>query len=333
MRLENNKILIKDELIGREISVPTDLAVLNIGLTAVKEEGGIVQQLKVSTDHAGFLLESHPKLGPTEAAVAGVVLAGTAQYPKTVRESGIQALAAATKAATIIAKNEIERDPFIAVVNPAKCSNCQRCVAVCPYGAIKGELGKSLLLIPAMCQGCGACVAECAVDGAITQEGFTDAQVMAQIDAALEEDAKKKLLIFACNWCSYAGADLAGVMKLQYPSNTRIIRTMCSGRVSQRLVMYAFGKGVGGILVTGCHIGDCHYISANHNTQRRVEKWRYALKAKGVNENRLQLWWVSASEGKRFAQKAIEMSDFLGKLSEEELSSTTLRITIPGKRS
>lgn len=332
IRIEDGKIMIKDELIGNEVSIPTDLAVLNIGLTAVKEEGNVVQQLKVSTDHAGFLLESHPKLGPAEAAVAGVVLAGAAHYPKTVRESGIQALAAATKAATIISKNEIERDPFIAVVNPAKCTKCQRCVAVCPYGAIKGELGKSLQLISAMCQGCGACVAECAVDGAITQEGFTDAQVMAQIDAALEEDAQKKLLIFACNWCSYAGADLAGVMKLQYPSNTRIIRTMCSGRVSQRLVMHAFAKGVGGILVTGCHIGDCHYISANHNTERRVEKWRHMLKTKGVNEDRLQLWWVSASEGRRFAQKATEMSEFIAKLPEEEFSSTPLRVTVPGKR-
>ena len=333
MKMEGVNLMLKDELLGREVAIPTDLAVLNIGLLAVKEEGGVIQQLKVSTDQAGFLLESHPKLGPAEAAVAGVFLAGTAQYPKTVRESGIQALAAAAKAATIISKNEIERDPFVAVVNLQKCTKCQRCVPVCPYGAIKkGELGKTIEFVPAMCQGCGTCVAECTVDGALTQEGFTDEQVMVQIDAALEENARKKLLIFACNWCSYAGADLAGVMKIQYPASTRIIRTMCSGRVSQKLVMYAFAKGAGGVLVTGCHLGDCHYINANENTQKRVEKWKHMLKTRGVNENRLDLWWVSAAEGKRFAQKAREMSEFVQKLSEDELLSTTTKIRVPGRR-
>jgi heterodisulfide reductase subunit A len=332
IRFENGAIFLKDELIGKEVALPTDLAVLNIGLSSTKDEGGVVQQLKVSTDQNGFLLEKHPKLGPAEAAVAGVFLAGTAQYPKTVRESGIQALAAAAKCATVISKNEIERDPFVAVVNQAKCTKCQRCVQICPYGAISGTLGKSLQINPAMCQGCGACVAECTVEDALTQEGFTDSQVMAQIDAAIEEDAKKKLLIFACNWCSYAGADIAGIMKVQYPSNTRIIRTMCSGRVSQKLVTYAFSKGVGGVLVTGCHIGDCHYINANHNTEKRVERWRNLLKVRGVNPERLQLWWVSAAEGKRFAQKAREMSEFILKLPDEELVSTSAKIIVPGRR-
>ena len=331
IRFENRSIVLKDELIGKEVELPTDLVVLNIGLSSSKEDGGVAQQLKVSTDQNGFLLEKHPKLGPAEAAVAGVFLAGTAQYPKTVRESGIQALAAAAKCATVISKNQIERDPFVAVVNSAKCIKCQRCVPVCPYGAIRGTLGKSLQINLAMCQGCGACVAECTVEGALTQEGFTDNQVIAQIDAAIEENAKKKLLIFACNWCSYAGADLAGIMKVQYPSNTRVIRTMCSGRVSQKLVTYAFSKGVGGVLVTGCHIGDCHYINANHNTEKRVEKWRNLLKARGVDPERLQLCWVSAAEGKRFAQKAREMSEFILKLSDYELVSTTAKIKLPGR--
>ena len=95
---------------------------------------------------------------------------------------------------------------------------------------------------------------------------------MAQIDAAVAEDASKKILIFACNSRSYAGADLAGVMKIQYPSSTRIIRTMCSGRISQKLVLYGFAKGAGVVLVTRCHPGDCHYISANQQTLKRVER-------------------------------------------------------------
>ena len=293
-----------------------------------KEKGDVLQLLKVSIDQEGFALESHPKLGPAEAAVQGVLLAGTVQYPKFVKESALQALAAAAKASVIISKDEIEREPFVAVVDAAKCTKCGRCIPVCPYGAILGEVRKNIEFVTAACQGCGTCVAECTVDGALTQEGFTDRQIMAQVDAALSEGASGKVLIYACNWCSYAGADLAGVMKIQYPSNTRVIRTMCSGRISQRLVMYAFARGAGAVLVTGCHPGDCHYISANLQTEKRMERWRTQLKAKGVDPNRLQLWWVSAAEPKRFAEKAREMSGLISKLPVEELRSTASKVQV-----
>jgi len=295
-----------------------------------EQKGDVLQQLKVSIDQEGFALESHPKLGPAEAAVQGVLLAGTVQYPKSVKESALQALAAAAKASVIISKNEIEREPFVALVNADRCTKCGRCIPVCPYGAILGEVRKNIEFVTAACQGCGTCVAECTVDGALTQEGFTDRQITAQVDAALSEGASGKVLIYACNWCSYAGADLAGVMKIQYPSNTRVIRTMCSGRVSQKLVMYAFSKGAGAVLVTGCHPGDCHYISANLQTEKRVERWKTQLKAKGVNSDRLQLWWVSAAEAKRFADKAREMSALISNLPAEELQSTTSKVLVRG---
>lgn len=328
IRLENGTLAVRDELAGRDVLVPADIVVLNIGLQPAKEEGGVAHQLKVSVDQAGFILESHPKLGPAETMVQGVFVAGTAQYPKSVKESAVQALAAAAKASTIISGDEIEREPYIAVVNAEVCTKCARCVPVCPYSAIRGEVGKRVEFIAPMCQGCGTCVAECMVDGALTQEGFTDKQIFAQIDAALAEEAAKKVLIFACNWCSYAGADLAGVMKVQYPSNTRVIRTMCSGRVSQRMVMYAFSRGAGAVLVTGCHPGDCHYINANQQTLKRIDRWKHALQARGVNPDRLQLWWVSAAEAKRFATKATEMSQFLGTLPAQELESTTSKVRV-----
>ncbi len=295
-----------------------------------EHKGDVLQQLKVSVDQEGFALESHPKLGPAEAAVQGVMLAGTVQYPKSVKESALQALAAAAKASVIISKNEIEREPFVALVNPEKCTKCGRCIPVCPYGAILGEVRKKIEFVTAACQGCGTCVAECTVDGALTQEGFTDKQITAQVDAALADNAAGTVLIYACTWCSYAGADLAGVMKIQYPSNTRVIRTMCSGRVSQKLVMYAFSKGAGAVLVTGCHIGDCHYINANHQTEKRVERWKAQLRAKGVNSDRLQLWWVSAAEPKRFADKAREMSALVAKLPQEELQWTMSKVVVRG---
>ena len=109
-----------------------------------------------------------------------------------------------------------------------------------------------------------------------------------------------KLLAFCCNWCSYAGADLAGVSRLQMPHNLRVIRVMCSGRVSPEWVIKALSSGVDGVMVLGCHIGDCHYIDGNHRTKKRFAILSKLLGTLGINPNRLYLDWVSASEGVKF---------------------------------
>ncbi len=321
---DSGHVMLHDELTGLDVTIPTDFLVLNIGL-APERENPVAQQLRVSRDPEGFLLESHPKLGPVEAAVQGVFLAGTSQGPKDVRESVAQALAASAKAARILSRPEIEQEPLAATVDYDKCTFCARCIPVCPYSAIRGELRKSLEIVQAMCMGCGGCAAECAVD-AIEMPGFTDDQVLAQIDAATVENPQDKVIVFACNWCSYAGADQAGISKIQYPPSSRIVRTMCSARISQKLVFYALGKGAGAVLVTGCHPGDCHYINANLNTQRRFERWRKTVEMRGIDPRRLQLWWVSAAEGKRFADKVREMDELIHQLPATEVQTTPTKL-------
>ncbi len=116
-----------------------------------------------------------------------------------------------------------------------------------------------------------------------------------------DSEFKPSILCFCCNWCSYAGADLAGVSRFQYPATIRIIRVMCSGRVEPTFVLQAFKEDVDGVLVTGCHIGDCHYISGNEYTKTRFERLITILKSLGL-EKRFRLEWVSASEGKKFAE-------------------------------
>jgi heterodisulfide reductase subunit A len=140
---------------------------------------------------------------------------------------------------------------------------------------------------------------------------FTDDQIFAQIDAALARKAEEKVLVFACNWCSYAGADQAGIEKVQYPPSARIIRTMCSARVSEEFIAHAFEKGAGAVLMTGCRLtdngSDCHYINANEQTKKRYDFLVRKYGRRGIEPERLQLQWISAAEGKEFAAKIREM--------------------------
>ena len=111
-----------------------------------------------------------------------------------------------------------------------------------------------------------------------------------------------KLLGFLCNWCAYAGADLAGVSRNQYPPNMRVIRVMCSGRVDPLLVLNAFKQGIDGVAVLGCHHGDCHYQTGNYEAENKMKMTKEVLEKIGINPERLYLDWVSAAEGKRFSE-------------------------------
>lgn len=115
-------------------------------------------------------------------------------------------------------------------------------------------------------------------------------------------DYQPKIIGFLCNWCSYAGADLAGASRLKYPPNLKIIRVPCSGRVSPELVMRTFREGADGVMVLGCHIGDCHYSSGNHRTARRMPVLKALLAFTGIEPERFLAKWISASEGQVFAE-------------------------------
>lgn len=119
-------------------------------------------------------------------------------------------------------------------------------------------------------------------------------------ERAMMEDWEPKIAVFLCNWCSYAGADLAGVSRLQYPHNIRIIRVPCSGRLNPLYVLKALQQGADGVLVSGCHPGDCHYISGNLVARRKFALLKSYLEYLGIEPQRVQFSWVSASEGSRF---------------------------------
>ncbi len=301
-----------------------DMVVLSVGVEPRQDMKTLQQMLTLSNSADGFLLESHPKLKPVDAPTRGIYYAGCVESPKDVKDSVTQASASAARASIILNAGRVKIEAITANLNTDLCNFCGVCARVCPYHAITPADKKAGIyptIIQAACAGCGTCGAECTTD-AISMRHFTDQQIIAQIDAILEEDRMNKIVAFACNWCSYAGGDLAGTSRLQYPANVRLIRTMCSGRVDEKFIIHAFSKGAPLVLVSGCHFADCHYINAVTWTQKRIEKMWNKLERLGIRPERLQLEWISAAEGQKFARVMKELEEMRAKVTEKEVEET-----------
>lgn len=141
----------------------------------------------------------------------------------------------------------------------------------------------------------------------------------------MSNDFEPKLMGFLCSWCSYAGADTAGVSRMQYPPNLRVVRVMCSGRIEPVLVMRAFEAGADGVLISGCHPGDCHYATGNYYARRRFIVLRRLLDFLGIEQERLRLTWVSASEGTRFAELVTQLTQEIKVLGPLQLTEKVVR--------
>jgi heterodisulfide reductase subunit A len=320
----NNLKLIVENTTTRQLEDhELDMIVLSVGVIPRHDNDVVKKLFTLSSTSDGFLMESHPKLKPVDAPTGGIFFAGCAEYPKDIKDSVTQASAAAARSGVLLSAGKIKIEAITAVVDEEKCTFCGVCAKVCPFNAIIFEKGAKTpaRVIEASCKGCGTCSAECRFD-AITMQHFTDRQMYAQIEAILSENPMDKIVTFACNWCSYAGADLAGLSRLQFPANARIIRTMCSGRVKDKFVLHAFKLGSPIVLVSGCHFADCHYIDANRWTQKRVEKLWDKLEKLGIRPERLQLEWVSAAEGQKWAKVMKAVEEMRQKVTKEEVEFT-----------
>jgi F420-non-reducing hydrogenase iron-sulfur subunit len=129
-----------------------------------------------------------------------------------------------------------------------------------------------------------------------------------------------RIVGFCCNWCAYAGADMAGIGRLQYPPNMRMIRVMCSGTIDPSYILEAFEKGADGVFIGGCHPGDCHYQAGNYKTMRKIALVRRMLAQMGISPERVRLEWVSAAEGQRFAQVVTDFINEVKKLGPSPLN-------------
>jgi len=197
----------------------------------------------------------------------------------------------------------------IAAVDRALCDGCGVCKTVCRVGAISilpdpDRDGKHFSYVdPAVCEGCGVCVSSCP-SGAMDMESFSNEEVLAQIDAltASSNESFPNVLVFACHWCSYAAADLAGMMRIQIDPRFRVIRTICSARVDPEWVIRALSRGADGVLILGGAPGHCHYEVGSLRTRKRMTLLNNLLVQLGLDENRFRVEWVNSDEPRRFRE-------------------------------
>ncbi|MEE8632658.1 MAG: hydrogenase iron-sulfur subunit, partial [Candidatus Bathyarchaeia archaeon] len=329
-KTRNLLIRVEDMTLGQPIELPAEMVVLCTAAIPQSDAGDMARILNISRGADGFFMESHPKLKPVDTPADGVFLAGACQGPKDIPYSVAQGSAAAARAATILSKEKWKIEPIVAVVDPENCRNtrvkCGICVKACPYGAIEANEGEAAKVRTATCHGCGTCVAECPAD-AIQQKHFTDDQIFAQIRTALEKDPEEKILGFLCNWCCYAGADLAGTSRFEYPPLMRPIRIMCSGRVDRDFVLEAFRLGAGMVMVGACHLPyDCHYISGNWKMKARMDALSPMLQKLGLSPQRFRVEYVSAAEGLKFAELMKEMATQLDELGLKRIKEENAKL-------
>ena len=299
---ENGHLMVKvyDLLLGRELKISADLVVLTTAFEGDSTVDQLKGQLKVSTNPDGFFQESHVKLGPSDFASDGLYLCGCARSPKTLKDTCEEAMGAAMRASIPMKVGYLEAEGIVADIDLDACNNCGICVKNCPYSAIQVVDDKPNV-IKALCKGCGLCAADCTKE-AVTIIHYSDKQILAQVEAALEEKAEEKIIAFCCHWCAMGGVDIAGVSRLQYPPNVRIIRVMCSARVATKFVLRAFELGAAGVLVAGCEFPTCHYIVGNYKAEKRMERIaKKRLAQKGYDPDKLWTVWLSAADGPKFA--------------------------------
>jgi heterodisulfide reductase subunit A len=320
----------EDQTLGQPIEIEAEMVVLATAAIPKKGSEEVARILNLSRGADGFFMESHPKLKPMDAPTDGVFYAGACQGLKDIPFCVSQGSGAASRAATVISKLKWKIEPIIAVVDASRCRNvtvkCGICADKCPYGAIKIEPNKPAQVITASCHGCGTCVAECPQD-TITQMHFTDAQILAQIRAALEENPEDKILAILCNWCCYAGADLAGTSRFEYPPSVRAIRVMCSGRVDRDFILEALRLSAGMVLIGACHLPyDCHYISGNYQMKARTDALKGMLTKLGMSPERFRVEYVSAAEGIRYAELIREIDAQKEALGKEKIKAENAKL-------
>jgi len=275
--------------------------------------------LKKSSD--GLYISTEGILNLLDFDTAGVFNCGPARAILETEDEVIEGEAAASRAACIIASNSMSRPPTISDVIDKNCDGCAYCVDPCPTRSISllefmlhGEIKKVVEVSERTCIGCGICMSTCPKKSIDVKhfklESFSD-----MTKTALENKGSQPVIIsFCCNRCAYPGADAAGSAGIQYPASIRIIRTMCSGMIHPNIVMDALTQGADGVLICGCHPGNCRSREGIRKALDRSEAIELMLEDFGLEPERFRLEHIAASESEKFAKVVAEMTEVLSSL-------------------
>ena len=333
------KVSIYEPLLGSETEIEADLVVLSTPLVPREESKTLAKLLRVPLTSDGFFLEAHPKMRPVDFSYDGIYLCGTAHGPKNVSESVSQAFAAAARAAIPMSKGRVKTEAVTATLDEEMCVGCGACASACPFDAIEWNATGLPVVNEASCKGCGVCSVECPM-GAMQLRYFKDNQLLPAVDGLLTptrwlepgKESEPVVICFACRWCSYAAADFAGVMRLNYPVNVRLILVPCSGRVDFRHIFEAFQRGADGVVVAGCLKEQCHYVDGNILAERRVDAAKKTLDTLGVSGRRLEMFFCSAGMPREFADFMKEFTERVRKMGIIKIGEVPALQTVGGAK-
>ncbi len=308
---ENGSLTVRleDTLSGKMLELETDLIVLSTALEPSLGTVEIAKNLGLLTTEDSFVKEDHLKLRPINTSIQGIFAAGTALGPKDIAESVSQASGAASKVEEILRKGIIEIPPEIAFVHPEKCTGCGRCIEICPYQAIE-KINEIIYIKPLVCTGCGACVPECP-ENALDLTHLTERQLLSQIDGILSDNTMKPIILaFLESSMAYSAADNAGIKKIQYPPNIRIIAVPSTAYIKLEHILYAFEKGADGILLgEGPEEGPVGKVIPIMD--ERIKKYAKKLEEKGIDPFKLWFNKIYITEGEKLVDLFKTFTDSL----------------------
>jgi coenzyme F420-reducing hydrogenase delta subunit/NAD-dependent dihydropyrimidine dehydrogenase PreA subunit len=275
---------------------------------------GFEASLALEKDVDGHYLSTQGILNPLDFTTDGAFVCGSARTDRGTEDAVVEGEAAASRAACVLSSGRMVRPPVISRVVDENCDGCAFCVDPCPTRSItllefmQNETTKKTVEVSdRTCIGCGVCMATCPKEGIFVRH-FRSECFSEMVQVALEAAPEPTIVCFCCNRCAYPGADAAGLAGIQYPTSVRIIRAVCTGMIHPNIIIDALTQGADGVLVCGCHPGECRSREGIRKAQARAETISLLLEDLGLEEERFRLELIAASEGPKFAAVVREMT-------------------------